>query len=650
MKKQTSFSVLQPWGALLYNLLVLVACYMVCRLVFWAENHSLFPGLDLSETGNIVAGGLRFDLAAIAYTNALYLLLTLLPLPAKERPGWQGAMRLLFTVVNGICLAANLVDAVYFPFIKRRSTAAVFSEFHNDDLTSIVTYELVHHWYLTLLGILFFICLWKTYRTPHFAPQPRRRYFVSTVAGLLVGAVAVFFGIRGGFDLELRPIHNGIARQLVRQPAHATLVLNTPFSILRTAGKHPYPQVHYYDDAELERVFTPVRQMTSADTGAHRRENIVILLLESFSNNYSKRLNPAMQGEGYMPFLDSLMSEGLTFRTSLANGLRSIDAQASVLTSIPMLVENFLVSQAAMNDVEGLGTYMKQLGYTTAYFHGADNGSLGIDGFVRSCGFDRYYGRDEYADDSDWDHHWGIWDEPFLQFFGRTLSGFHEPFCAALFTLTSHHPYQIPPAYRDTFPDEALPIFKTIRYTDHSLRRFFDYARRQPWYDHTLFVLTGDHTNQLYPASAGNDFTRFEVPLFFFHPTDSLWQGQRDGVAQQTDILPTLLHYVGYEGPYFAFGNDLLSQQPPTPAISYINDLYQMTDGQWLLQFDGDTCTALYDLPHDPMLQANLAAAPRTQQQRQLMERPLKAIIQQYMTRMNANQLKSEDGIERLKN
>lgn len=621
------------------NLLLLVAAYMLCRLAFFLENHALFRDIDTAEAWNIVRGGIRFDLSAIAYSNALYLVLLFFPLHTKECRGWQTFLHIFFVAVNTLCLSANLADAVYYPFIKRRATAAIFTEFQNDDLTDIFCLELANHWYLTLLGLLFAIALCFLYRTPSPSTTPRRKYYLTQVLCLVLSAMLLIVGIRGGYDSELRPLHNGNAREYVRQPSHAVLVLNTPFSIFRTISKKDYPQISYFEENLLEEIYTPVHELSlSGDTLRHK-DNVVIIILESFSSSYSRYLNPDAD-EDCTPFLDSLMRKGLTFDLSLANGTCSIDAQASVFASIPMMVASLMSSHGTLNEFDGIGNYLKPMGYYTAFFHGADNGSLSIDGFVKTCGFDAYYGRNEFNNDAEWDHHWGIWDEPFMQFMAHTLSHIPEPFCAGLFTLTSHHPFQIPPQYRDTFPEGKLPVFKTIRYTDHSLRRFFEEAGKQPWFKNTLFVLMGDHTNMQSSPAFINDLGAFRVPIFFYHPTDTIWRGHRAGIIQQTDILPTILHYVGYKGRYFSFGNDLLNDTTEyIGALSYIHDQYQYVQDHYLLQFDGTKSTAFYDFSIDPLLQNNQVAVPFYAQRREDMEKKLKAAIQQYMTRMNGNRL-----------
>ena len=103
-------------------------------------------------------------------------------------------------------------------------------------------------------------------------------------------------------------------------------------------------------------------------------------------------------------------------------------------------------------------------------------------------------------------------------------------------------------------------------------------------------------------------------------------------IAQQIDIMPTLLDYLGYDDEYVAFGKSLISTPADESfAVNYINDTYQYYKGDYLLLFDGNKATALYNVRGDELLKNNLVDTLPIQQ---TMERELKAIIQQYMHRM----------------
>ena len=643
-------------AALLRNLALAYAAYWLCRLAYWAENASALEGFWRHNTlADIVHGAWMFDTSAILYTNVLWVALLLLPLPFALGSRWQGGVRWLFVAINSVAVAMNLADAVYFQYTGRRTTSTVFSEFAAEgNLLHIVGVELLRHWYLVAMAAAIAYALART------AATATRRHGVTTRAELTVRGITLLafiplcvIGMRGGATKAVRPITISNANQWVERPAEAAVILNTPFALLRTLGVATFVTPHYFaTTAELEAAYTPHHDATpptAADTiAADTTYNVVVIIVESFGREYVGALNETLEGgtyRGYTPFVDSLCGASATFEWSFCNGRKSIDGMPAILSSIPMFIEPFILTPASMNDVGGIAAELAARGYTTAFFHGAQNGSMGFQAFARKTGFQRYYGRTEYDADTrfggeaDFDGTWAIWDEPFLQFMAAQLGDMPEPFLASVFTATSHHPYAVPKTYRDTFPEEGIAIHKCIRYTDHALRRFFQAARRQPWFGRTLFVLTSDHTNLSDHAFYQSDIGGFCSPILFFDPSQRLVApGRRHGIAQHIDIMPTLLGLLGTRRPYVAFGQDLFATPPDsTWAVSYNNGTYQLARGGLLLQMDAATSTtrAVYELT-DSLLRRNIIGQRPEQPH---MERQLKAIVQQYMSRMNENRL-----------
>ena len=632
------------------NMALAYVAYGLCRVAFVLENWKTYAdSWSENSFSDLLTGAWMFDTSAILYTNMLYVLM-LFPQHWKERDAWQKVAKWVFVIVNGLCVVMNLVDAVYFQYTGRRTTVTVFNEFSNEqNLGGIVGVELLNHWYLVLAGLLIIAMLWMLYVRPKGRPKTRPlwAYYLLHLV-VFVGYVPLsIFGMRGGATTAVRPITISNANQYVNKPVEAAIVLNTPFSLIRTINKKVFEEPAYFSDpAELEQVYTPVH--VPSDTLTQRRKNVVVLIVESFGREYIGAYNEQLEGgnyRGYTPFVDSLYQDCLSFDYTFCNGRKSIDGMPSILSSIPMFVEPFFLTPASLNDVSGLARELGNSGYYSAFFHGAENGSMGFQAFARTTGFNDYFGRTEYnADprfngDDDFDGMWAIWDEPFLQFFALKMTEFKQPFVSAVFTASSHHPYVIPEKYREQFPEEGgQTIHKCIRYTDLSLRRFFETARRQPWFDNTIFVFTSDHTNQTCHKEYQTDLGYFGAPILFFDPSGEMPRGRRHAVAQQIDIMPSVLGWLGYDCPYVAFGCDLFSTpDEDTWAVQYVGgDVYQYVKGDYVLQMDGDRVKAVYHYKDDWMLTRNLIGTVPEQDQ---MERELKAIIQQYMHRMNNNQL-----------
>ena len=596
------FKLFKPLIAVLGNLLIAYVVYSIARLMFLAENWGLFAeGLTASHLLEMLRGGILFDTSAILYTNVLWVVLMLLPVSRKENPTYHAVCRWLFVIVNTISLVMNLSDSVYFPFTMRRTTATVFDEFSNENnLGSIFLQEAVSHWYFFLLAALLAYAMWRFYITPglDYRQLKWKSYALVTFVSLLGFAPFCVAGMRGGWTRDIRPITISNANNYCNRPTEAGIVLNTPFSLIRTFGRNVFELPDYYPtEAELEAVFNPIHQ--PADSLTFRPKNVVVIILESFGREYIGAYNKHLEDgnyKGYTPFLDSLITQSLTYTHSYCNGRKSIDGMPSILSSIPMFVEPFFLSPYSN-------------GYSTAFYHGAERGSMGFMAFARATKFQQYYGREDFvADkrtvgDDAYDDWWGISDEPFLQYMNLKLSETPQPFMAAVFTLSSHHPFRVPDPYKDVYKEEEMPIHKVIRYSDNALRRFFESARKEAWFENTIFAITNDHTNMSNHDEYKTDIGGFSSPVIFYDPTGEMGVGMQDAIA--------------------------------TWAVNYLNGIYQYVKHGHVLQFDGQKTRAIYSID-DRLMKNNLIGEVPQQQQ---METELKAIIQQYMERMTQNRL-----------
>ena len=642
------FKLVKPLIAVLGNLLIAYVVYSIARLAFLAENWGLFSeGLTTSHLLEMLRGGILFDTSAILYTNVLWVVMMLLPVSRKENPTYHAVCRWLFVIVNTISLVLNLGDSVYFPYTMRRTTATVFNEFGNENnLGSIFLQEAISHWYFFLLAALLVYAMWRLYITPglDYRQLKWKSYALVTFLSLLGFAPFCVAGMRGGWTRDIRPITISNANNYCNRPTEAGIVLNTPFSLIRTFGRNVFDIPDYYPtEAELEAVFNPIRQ--PADSLTFRQKNVVVIILESFGREYIGAYNKHLEDgnyKGYTPFLDSLITQSLTYTHSYCNGRKSIDGMPSILSSIPMFVEPFFLSPYSNNAISGLADCLNGKGYSTAFYHGAERGSMGFMAFARATKFQQYYGREDFvADkrtvgDEAYDDWWGISDEPFLQYMNLKLSETPQPFMAAVFTLSSHHPFRVPDPYKDVYKEEELPIHKVIRYSDNALRHFFESARKEPWFENTIFAITNDHTNMSNHDEYKTDIGGFSSPVIFYDPTGEMGVGMQDAIAQQIDIMPTILGYLGYDQPYMGFGIDLLNTPAEdTWAVNYLNGIYQYVKHGFVLQFDGQKTRAIFSID-DRLMKNNLIGNVPQQQE---METELKAIIQQYMERMNQNRL-----------
>ncbi len=587
-------------------------------------------------------GGLKFDISAILYTNLLFVLLHLLPFPFRYNRRYQQVLKYLFFIFNGVALAANAADFIYYKFILKRTTAEVFQEFANEsNRTKLFFRFIVDYWYASLFWLALIISMVWLYSRIKIEKPVTFNPIVHVAGGVVLGvlfSLLTIAGLRGGVRHSTRPITLSNAGKYVEFPSEIAIVLNTPFSIYRTLEIEALEPVDYFkSDAELSRVYTPVHLPDT--TGAFTPKNVVIIIVESLATEFFATFNKHIEGgtyRGYTPFLDSLMDGCKVYWYSFANGRKSIDALPSILSSIPALQQHFILSPYSGNRISSIAVHLKEKGYHTSFFHGAPNGSMGFESYVNLVGFDHYFGKTEYGNNADFDGMWGIWDEEFLQFFAGKLNDIPNPFLSVVYTVSSHHPYRVPERYSGKFREGPLNLHKCIHYTDYSLQRFFESAQDMPWFGNTLFVITGDHASRTYYAEYGTNVGFFKVPIIFYEPGGD-FKGYEYQLAQQIDIFPTIMHYLHYDRPFIAFGQNLLDQQAEPFVINWRSEVVQVFLGDYVLQSDDNKSYGLFHFKEDRLLENNLLGQlPETEEK---MERIRNAFIQQYNNRMIENRL-----------
>lgn len=616
-----------PIRRLLLQLLLLLCCYSVSRCCFTLLNAAYFKGLTAGEYLRLAFYGLRFDIAAILMVNSLYIFLWLFPLPLGRLHRWQKVLQLLFVITNVLALLFDFSDWAYFPYNFKRATGDVlYLILRKGDFLDLLPQFLLDYWYVPLaavLFVLFFVWINKRIcaRTPVKEQPYSKQFFSGQLLGLLLIAGLSLLGIRGGWQYVPIGIRNAMQ---VTESRYAPVVLNTPFSIITSLANDRLPELHYFPAEELHRYIDTRKQYRR---GPFRPQNVVVIVLESFSKEFT-----GLGGlQSYTPFLDSLMQQAMVCTNAYANALRSADGIPAILAGIPAMQEEpFPTSQYSTNRITALPNTLKEKGYHSAFYHGGTNGTMSFDVFAAAAGFDQYKGRDEYDNEADYDGNWGIWDEPFLQYVIRDIEDtLPEPFMASVFTLSSHPPYKIPAQYKGKFPQGSLDMHACVGYTDMALRRFFESAAKQDWYQRTLFVITADHCSPVSVNEHGNtQHGIYAIPIIYYAPGDSMLKGTCSRWTQQMDILPSVLDYLGYEAPFFAFGNSIFDPAARPFIVEQQSGNFNWISDSLLLRTSGIVPQRSYNLVLDPDCKNDLLPFRPQEAEQQLQY--LKAFMQVY--------------------
>lgn len=626
---------------LAYRILLIMLLFTFCRIGFFLFNYKMFPGISLSQFISILYGGLVFDISAVVYINIFFVLLHIIPLEIRYNDLYQKILKYIYFISNGAAIAMNAMDFVYYRFVDKRATADVFGTFKNENnLVRLFLKFMIDYWPATIFTFFMWflmICLYNKVKARKPEPRSRIGYYAFNVLMIPVVAALVIGAARGGYKHSTRPITISNAARYVEKPQDVAIVLNTPFSIFRTFGKKTLVRYKFFDEKKLRELYNP--HYIPQNTKPFTNENVVIIILESFAREYIGTLCPGLEGgtyKGYTPFIDSLISVSVTFDVSIANGKKSIDAMPSILASVPSLETPYIISHYANNKINGLPELLKRKGYYSAFFHGAPNGSMGFDSFAKVAGFNDYFGLNEYSNGDEFDGMWGVWDEPFFDFFAKKLNNFKQPFLASIFSVSSHHPFKVPEKYAGKFKKGPAPIVEVVGYTDFALHELFNEISSSEWFRNTLFVITADHTNESIHKEFQNNFGSYSIPIIFYKPGSNM-RGIKQRIAQQIDIMPTILSFLNYDEEYIAFGNNLLDDSYESFAFNTSGSTYHFYMKDHILEMIDNKSVGLYNYKKDLYLGNNLLGKERDIQLQ--MEEKLKAVIQTYNIRLLDNDM-----------
>lgn len=606
------------------------------RGIFYVMNYHLFSSLNFGQVLLHFIYGLRFDLAAVAIVNILFVLFSVFPSIVLNKNWYQKSLKILFISFNSCMLALNMVDSKFYEFEGKRITSDFFNkEWLGDDFITLLPEFFKDYWYLLLLFVtllVFFIRLYPVYKPDNKTEHriTKKSFALQGLSGILILVVVIIFG-RGG--LQLKPI-GVIAAARYTKPETMALVLNTPFTIIKTFGWQSLTNPEFFTKEELPLIYNPVHKY--GNELLMNKKNVVVLILESFGKEYSGFLNN--KKETYTPNLDSIMRLGLTCTNAFANGKRSLDALPAIMSGIPAIMDNaFITSNYSANRIDGLGSLLTNQGYYCAFYHGGKNGTMGFDNFMKLSGVENYFGLNEYPNPQDYDGNWGIYDLPYLQYFCDQLTSIKEPFFASVFTLSSHHPYHIPDAFIGKFPKGNLDNLESIGYADYALGEFFKSASKTSWYANTLFVLCADHTAQAEVNFYKSNVGKYAIPIVLYAPGDSTISGINTTTCQQSDIFPSILDYLNYPEPFIAFGNSIFDSTNNKGAISYTNGVYQLIYKEVAINFNGTELVSVDHITSDSLIP--LTNKEPFLEQIKEGETLLKAMIQQFNVRMQENQM-----------
>jgi len=547
--------------------LILLGFIFLFRIQFWFFNRAYitFHLIDFVR-------GLHFDMSLVGYLALFSLPLFYLIGLIKNQKWWKFSIYAVSGFLFLPCLITESWDLIYFQYTLKRSSMDMYYFFGRGDDFIQLHSLLSRFWYIPLMvilwSILFFTGIWW------FIRRVKQPHELKKNVLILFSAMALFFLLaRHSFDLKPLGI---LDATVFDAPERSQLVLNSPFVVLKTMHNEPLGTTQWINSSLEKKYCNPI---TLFETDyAEQKPNLVFIILESFGAN---QVGQKKGSTPITPFLDSLFFKDSTtmYVPGCANGKTSIECLPALFAGIPSLMEvPFELSNFSTNRINAFPAIASQKGYRTLFFHGAQSGSMRFEATASKLGFQERYFKDNFQGSPASTGSWGYHDEVVLNSMLRTLNNVRQPFLSAIFTLSSHEPFDIPQKkivqYSSLNKEQAA-----YKYTDDCLRDFFHKAKKQPWFANTIFIITGDHTPVHLDQNCRKIEDYYKVPIAIVHgPANTKLP------REHLQIVPWICHSLDWDVQLYSYGT-LQNQE----KIRYLNGIYHIWNDNYYLQFNENT-------------------------------------------------------------
>ncbi|MFM2334376.1 MAG: hypothetical protein RIS91_379 [Bacteroidota bacterium] len=650
---------------LLNQILLAFALLTFSRLAWFVGNAFWLPPIGVDEYIWAHLVGIYFDLPVVV---VLFLPCWIwVMFGGAYRSAYPWINKLLFVMGAFPALILNGIDTGYSQVTAKRSGYELF-ETLGDDANKLTPYILDN---LFLIGGLLILAYFIFRYTPTKRQYPNIHFIefpIKSIFFTVVFAAGCLLGFRGG--LQLRPLRAIDASNFVA-PEIAPLVTSTPLQMISTWQRNGLPTFDFpiqwpQAETKTEKIAQnnnaasqwldlntkplPAFPMSRSQGGGWVQPNIVFIIVESLARDYTGFGN----GTPFTPYLDKLAKDPKTlyFPYCYANGTKSIEMVPSIFCGMPNLMSEFYVTSAYANNKVN-NAFALAYGYKTAFFHGSNNGTMGFQSFLKQTGLQQYHGIDQYPSGDyprDFDGNWGIFDEPYLQHVIGcidTMVDNKRPFFTSVFTLSSHHPYTIPQPYLNKLPGDEGTVQHTIAYADIALKKFFETAATKPWFENTIFVITGDHTSHSDKEYFYSQSGHYEIPLLVYSPgvnirgnlqtqVDSTIKIATGKTLSQCDILPTVWSLLGAPSPRLGFGHSAFDPNYKGYSTHFDKDLYYIIQYPYVLALNQRGEVVDYHL--QTRNQRKGKALPQKGPQFEWMRATLQAQMHEYSRRIRMNE------------
>ncbi|MBM3404154.1 MAG: hypothetical protein FJY10_04610 [Bacteroidetes bacterium] len=553
-----------------------LAVFLVHHLIFLAFNANSLVPFHWNDCWKSILFGLIMDTSVISFFVMSYIVIFLLSLPFRSSVfrmimhTWNVLLLILSTIIMvadiglyqawGTKINAKAISYVLYPEMMADAAASA-------NYMVLIPLMLI----LGALGIWLYLKIFSKAYPAHHLSLPGIIVSILLIPLLVIGA-------RGG----VRKFPLGKSRVFFSDNFtwnYAALNSNWNFLenllSLKENTSNPY---RFLSDQEAEAIVAPYFMKEETPDSLRlfncHSPNIVIILLESMSADNLKKLG----GIGTAPGLDDLCDSALSFSRFYANGHRSEHGLVALFSGFPPLPTYSL--QRESNRIAQLPVMPKilkdSLSYSLNFYNTIDLEYARMNEYLALARFDKILGEADFKEARQ--HQWGAYDEYLFDRALKEMRSDQEPFFTMILSSVAHEPFKadVPRHFKGNDPAD---LYKNCtRYTDSCMTDFLEKAHKEPWFDHTVFLILADHGHPFPLNRKHQDPEMYHVPFVIYGGAlKKEFRGKTiDLPCSQKDIPAFLLAQLDIPADKFQFSRNIFRSTGKNFGFFTFDDCFGM--------------------------------------------------------------------------
>ena len=555
-----------------YSGFVFLIIMSLLRFVF-VNYFSAPASADNNLTSSYILG-FRYDLRYVTIVMMITLLFSYIkPLnPFDKKLGKQIAI-ITWMLFSSLLLFFYTADFIHYAYVHQRLNASILSYIDNP----LISMQMMWQSYpIITIIIIFLVVEWVLYKFISFTYQLSDKYertgsqFKNIIIQTIFFIILLYAAIgniiyKGGqyplrwsnayslgsdykANVALNPMQSFFSTLNFRSSKIDTDLIKKNYSVIADYLTIPSNEQDA-QNLQFARIHNPVNNNLEAST----IKNVVLVICESFSAYKSSMMGNPLNTT---PYFNDMKKQGVYFNRAFSPAYGTARGVWAVLTGTPDVLEGKTSSRNPLAvDQHSIIADFKN--YEKYYFLGGSASWANIRGVLTNNISDLKIFEQGSYQSSEIDV-WGISDKNLFLEANKTLSKNTKPFFAIIQTADNHRPYTIPAEDLKVFVKKTVPKdsllkygfenneeYNAFRYTDFCIEQFIEAAKKEKYFNETLFVFVGDHgikgdAGTMLPKSfTEQGLTNMHVPLLFYAP--SILQPKEYSIpVSQLDVLPSI--------------------------------------------------------------------------------------------------------------